>query len=190
MPFVEDDIGNVLWLLTACERDPVLREQVAKELRSKGFTLRQIPTIREAVISGRHVSMDKELQPDNSEAGTLGDRLPSDDLPADEIAVRADFKARMLAAVHRVLKPREQKILILRFGFNGGERKTLREIADVIGVTHERVRQIEGKALNRLQQDSEVRALQELSPEDRGYVRNLNGIMRLLFALAFSPGGK
>lgn len=49
-----------------------------------------------------------------------------------------------------VLKKREEEIIKLRFGFNDGKEKTLQEIADLKGLTRERIRQIETKALSRL----------------------------------------
>jgi RNA polymerase sigma factor (sigma-70 family) len=48
------------------------------------------------------------------------------------------------------LKPKERKVLRLRFGFDGGQPMTLEEIASVIGVTRERVRQIQARALGDL----------------------------------------
>ena len=48
------------------------------------------------------------------------------------------------------LKPNEQRILRLRFGFDGCEPQTLEEIGRLFGVTRERVRQIEVKALKKL----------------------------------------
>ena len=55
------------------------------------------------------------------------------------------------------LTPREQKILEMRFGFNGNFIHTLEEVAKVFMVTRERIRQIEGKALSRVRQSQNSR---------------------------------
>jgi RNA polymerase sigma factor (sigma-70 family) len=50
----------------------------------------------------------------------------------------------------KCLRPREQKVLSLRFGLDSGQDKTLAQVAEVLGVTRERVRQIEVRAMRRL----------------------------------------
>lgn len=59
------------------------------------------------------------------------------------------------------LKPREQEVLLERFGFINGGPKTLEQVGQVMGVTRERVRQIEAKAIRRLQHPSRIKILKE-----------------------------
>lgn len=59
------------------------------------------------------------------------------------------------------LKPREQKVLLERFGFINGEPKTLEQVGQVMGVTRERIRQIEAKAIKRLQHPSRINILKQ-----------------------------
>lgn len=53
-----------------------------------------------------------------------------------------------------IANPKEQKILKLRFGWDDNHPKTLEEIGTIYGVTRERIRQIEGKALRKLRQNT------------------------------------
>ena len=59
------------------------------------------------------------------------------------------------------LKDREQKVIALRFGLNGGERQTLEEIGKIYGVTKECIRQTEARALNKLRNNGSSIALYE-----------------------------
>lgn len=64
------------------------------------------------------------------------------------------LKAGISTALNEILSLREQKILTLRFGLNGTEPQTLEEVSKEFGVTRERVRQMEQKALSKLRRNS------------------------------------
>ena len=57
------------------------------------------------------------------------------------------------------LTPREQRILNMRFGIGGAPEQTLQEVAKVFGVTRERIRQIEAKALQKLRHPARIHKL-------------------------------
>jgi RNA polymerase primary sigma factor len=59
----------------------------------------------------------------------------------------------------RSLSERERMVLVLRFGLMDGRERTLAEVSKELGVTRERVRQIEGKALRKLRQPARRRLL-------------------------------
>jgi RNA polymerase primary sigma factor len=59
------------------------------------------------------------------------------------------------------LSPREARVLKLRFGLDNGHNYTLEEVGDKFGLTRERIRQIEGKALSRLRHPRRARQLKE-----------------------------
>lgn len=81
---------------------------------------------------------------------TLGDTLAADDGADPECAVlESDLNGRLTGAVGE-LPDREAKILRLRFGLDGGRSYTLEEIGEQFGVSRERIRQLEARALKRM----------------------------------------
>jgi RNA polymerase primary sigma factor len=83
--------------------------------------------------------------------------LTRGDMLGDEVAGQAAHRAvekeelsKRLAEALDVLDPRERKILSMRYGLERGEERTLTEVAEVIGVSRERIRQIEQAALSKL----------------------------------------
>jgi RNA polymerase primary sigma factor len=88
-------------------------------------------------------------------ADLLADRGAEEEL--EHVLVRADIE-RAFEAFHKVLTPRERSVLEARYGLRGGEPKTLREVGDELGVTAQRIAQIEGAALDKLRRALGVEA--------------------------------
>ena len=65
----------------------------------------------------------------------------------------------MLDEVLQTLTPREEKVIRLRYGLDDNHPRTLEEVGREFGVTRERIRQIEGKALKRLRHPSRLNLL-------------------------------
>ena len=76
------------------------------------------------------------------------DRIGSSFVPLTQ-----EFLAHMLGT----LTPREERIIKMRFGLDGGSEHTLEEVGQVFAVTRERIRQIEAKALRKLRHPSRSR---------------------------------
>jgi len=97
----------------------------------------------------RTVSLDAPVG--EEQETELMDLVADQDLSSIEDAVTLDQMREMIRAMmDKCLRPREQEVLCLRFGLDSGQDKTLEQIAEVLGVTRERVRQIEARAMRRL----------------------------------------
>jgi RNA polymerase primary sigma factor len=103
-------------------------------------------------------SLDRPLG--EGEESAFGDLLPSEG-PAPEDIVHVSLREEMLRRALEELPDRERKVVQLRYGIDGGEPTPLREIGRQLGITPERVRQIESKALGRLGRMRELAALRQ-----------------------------
>ncbi len=103
-------------------------------------------------ISRRPVSLETPI--DDEGDSTFGDFVEDSNSPApsDEVATHL-LHVQLQQALDK-LPPREAQILRLRYGLADGRVYTLEEVGQTIGVTRERVRQLEAQALNRLRQSS------------------------------------
>jgi RNA polymerase primary sigma factor len=125
-------------------REPKMGE-VAQRL---GVTPDKVRDIMQA--SRQPVSLETPLGDEGS--STLGDLITDHSVGSPhDLAANAMLKRHMDDAM-QVLSDRERKVLRLRYGMEGGRDHTLGEIADMLGVSSERIRQIEASALGKLRQ--------------------------------------
>jgi RNA polymerase primary sigma factor len=101
-------------------------------------------------------SLDRPLG--EEEDAAFGDILPAE-APGPEDVVHISLREQALRAALNELPERERTVVALRYGIDGGEPTPLREIGRRLGITPERVRQIESKALGRLGRMRELDAL-------------------------------
>ena len=129
-------------------------EEIAEELRLPLDRVREI--IR---ISQDPVSLETPIG--EEEDSHLGDFIPDDDAPAPADAASMLLLKEQLNDVLKTLTPREAKVLALRFGLEDGHPHTLEEVGSEFGVTRERIRQIEAKALRKLRHPSRSKRLKD-----------------------------
>jgi len=90
----------------------------------------------------------------------LSDKLEQDVIPSADMALlRSSLKDHLYACLGE-LDPKEQKVLRLRFGLDEGEPRTLKEIGEMMGLSRERIRQIEAQALDKLNRSQKCQQLQ------------------------------
>jgi RNA polymerase primary sigma factor len=103
-------------------------------------------------------SLDRPLG--DGEDAAFGDLLPAD-APDPEDVVHISLREQALRHALEELPERERTVVAMRYGLGGGEPTPLREIGRRLGITPERVRQIESKALGRLGRMRELDALRQ-----------------------------
>jgi RNA polymerase primary sigma factor len=102
-----------------------------------------------------------ETPTDEEEDSVLGDFIEDEESPAPAETVTQSLLREHLQEVLNTLPPREVRILQLRYGLLDGQSYTLEEVGRKMGVTRERVRQIEAQALSRLRHPSHRRRLSD-----------------------------
>ncbi|HAE85857.1 MAG TPA: RNA polymerase subunit sigma [Anaerolineaceae bacterium] len=102
-----------------------------------------------------------ETPTDDEEDSVLGDFIEDDEAPPPDDTATYNLLREHLDEVLETLPPREVRILQLRYGLQDGQAYTLEEVGRKMGVTRERVRQIEAQALQRLRHPSVRRKLRD-----------------------------
>ena len=129
-------------------------EEIAKKL---GITVEKVREVYK--ISQDPVSLETPIgEEDDSH---LGDFIKDERTMGPEEYATVEMLKEELRGVLATLTEREEKVLRLRFGLDDGQCRTLEEVGQIFGVTRERIRQIEAKALRKLRHPSRSRKLKD-----------------------------
>jgi RNA polymerase primary sigma factor len=123
------------------------REPAVEELAE---SLDVSPKKVENMIQVARRPLSLETPTDDEEDSVLGDFIEDDEAPPPDDSATYNLLREHLEEVLNTLPPREVRILQLRYGLLDGQAYTLEEVGRKMGVTRERVRQIEAQALSRL----------------------------------------
>jgi RNA polymerase primary sigma factor len=135
-------------------REP-LPEEVAAEMELDVDKVRHIQK-----ISQETVSLETSVG-DSDDDSVLGDFIEDTESIAPQQGASRTLLTEHIAEVLDDLSPREQKILKIRFGLEDGVTHTLEEVGQEFGVTRERIRQIEAKALEKIRDNESVGKLRD-----------------------------
>lgn len=134
-------------------REPTI-EETARAMDMSEDKVREIMKVAQEPVS-------LETPIGEEEDSHLGDFIEDEDVMAPADAVSFHLLKEQLEDVLDTLSPREEKVLRLRFGLDDGRSRTLEEVGQVFGVTRERIRQIEAKALRKLRHPSRSKKLKD-----------------------------
>ena len=134
------------------------REPTSEELAG---TLDVAPRKVEQMLRIAKRPLSLEMPTDEGEDTTLGDFIEDERAVSPPEAVSESVLRDLIQGILQDLPPREVRILQLRYGLVDGETYTLEEVGKKLGVTRERVRQIEAQALSRLRHPSHSRRLRD-----------------------------
>jgi RNA polymerase primary sigma factor len=138
-------------LVAKLERAPT-EDEIAERAKLPVKQVREVRTAARAVAS-----LDRPVGEDDS--ATFGDLFASEEKSPEE-QVEVELTERALHNAVSELSEREQRILKLRYALDGqAEPKSLEEIGRILGITRERVRQLESEALRRLAERREIAAM-------------------------------
>lgn len=140
-------------LLQEYGREPLI-EEIADAMGMTEDKVREILKIAQEPVS-------LETPIGEEEDSHLGDFIEDEDVLTPVDAVSFYLLKEQLEDVLGTLTPREERVLRLRFGLDDGRPRTLEEVGQEFGVTRERIRQIEAKALRKLRHPSRSKKLKD-----------------------------
>ena len=134
---------------------PPLPEEIASEM---GLDVEKIHHLRK--IKQKAVSLETPVGDDDKDS-TLAEFIQDEKTPPPSLQAARNLLKDRLEEISSELTPRERKILALRFGLDDGVSKTLEEVGQEFGVTRERIRQIQAKALEKIRRLQGVKKLRD-----------------------------
>ena len=147
-------------LLQTLGREPT-PEEIADEMG----------TTPERVIEIQRIAQDPvslETPVGEEDDSHLGDFIEDTNTAAPSEMAENHMLKDQIAQVLNTLTPREEKVLRLRYGIDDGRIRTLEEVGEVFGVTRERIRQIEAKALRKLRHPNRTKRLKDFTDYNVG----------------------
>ena len=141
-------------LLQELGREP-LSEEIAAEM---GVEVEKVLHIRK--IAQKAVSLETPVGEDEQD-GVLAEFIKDEKVPLPSTTAARSLLKKRLEEISSDLTPRELKILSMRYGLDNGVLHTLEEVGEVFGVTRERIRQIQAKALEKIRKHRELGKLKD-----------------------------
>jgi RNA polymerase primary sigma factor len=135
-------------------REPT-NEEIAAAMEIEVDKVEHIMKIKQEISS-----LDASIR-DDEEDSVLADFIEDEDTISPQESANNQLLKEHVKAVLSALSEREQKIVRLRFGLEDGRQHTLEEVGQEFGVTRERIRQIEAKALAKLRKHKDARKLHD-----------------------------
>jgi len=147
-------LNRTAYLMEQDSGRPPSPEEIADEMGLKPHRVRwMLKVARHPLSLQKPVGEEKDSE--------LGSFIEDDETPSPPEAAEQTMLRTILEELLTTLRPREERILRLRFGLQDGNRYTLEEVGEKFGLTRERIRQIEKQALRRLRHPRRSRRLKD-----------------------------
>ncbi len=143
-------------LLQELGREP-LPEELAAEMNEDIKKIRHVIDISQDTVS---IETSISNKSDDKES-TLADFIEDKQTKSPSRIVQLELLKNYIAEIIDELQPREKKILEMRFGLTDGVTHTLEEVGQEFGVTRERIRQIEAKALEKIRKSHKITKVED-----------------------------
>ena len=135
--------------------------QIADELLLSEDNVRECLTLKKNYLT--YTSLDMPIGED--EGSELGEFIPNENAESiEDIIIKMALRDE-LGEIMKILTYREREVIELRYGWNDEKNRTLEEIGEQFGVTRERIRQIEAKAIRKLMNSYKARSIREFLEE-------------------------
>lgn len=135
---------------------PPSTEEIATKME---VTVEEVSTLLQ--VSDDNISLSALI--DEEHDFHLQDKLEQETIPSADLVLLKNSLRGLLRGALTELDPKEERVLRLRFGLDGAEPKTLKEIGEMMNLSRERIRQIEAQALDKLHRSQKCQQL-------RGYL--------------------
>lgn len=125
--------------------------EIANEIGSDEFEALEVLT------TYKMDSLDRQLGGEDGDGSTLIDLLADNTFKAsDHLVTELDYRTSIFKGLD-TLKPRDKQIMILLFGLDGSEPRTLQEVSDIVEMSREMVRQVKNKSLIKLSKNKDLK---------------------------------
>jgi RNA polymerase primary sigma factor len=152
-----DRIRRLYRVVRELEQENGRKPDVHEIARAMGMEPRKVQWMLR--VSWQPLSLEQPVGDD--EDSELGNFIENDNIPNPAQLTHDKLLHEKIEQLLATLTPREARILRLRFGLQNGKSYTLEEVGEKFGLTRERIRQIEGKALRRLRHPRRSRHLRD-----------------------------
>lgn len=145
-----ETINNLRKITRKLSQDLGRRPNMEELAKSLGVT---VTRVKEILAANRQpLSLDTPYGED--EDNSLAELVEDESSTPPEVSTETNLMSQDVRGVLSTLTPREREVLVLRYGLNDGQQRTLEQVGRLVGITRERTRQIELKALRALRQSS------------------------------------
>jgi RNA polymerase primary sigma factor len=113
------------------------------------------------ILQANRLPLSLDTPYGEDEDNSLAELVEDENSKLPEDTTEASLMAQDIKGILSLITPREREILVLRFGLNDGQQRTLEQVGKLVGITRERTRQIELKALRALRQNKHTSGLKD-----------------------------